>query len=75
MITKDDVNVFLTSFTLHTLPSTHKSKHDELNYIKTTLKCNGFPEKNCQTVRDLTLNTLIPSPEELFAWKVLQTHN
>ena len=28
-----------------TLPSTHNSKQDELNHIKTTLKCNGYPEK------------------------------
>ena len=49
-----------------TLPSTHASKQDELNHITTTLKCNGYPDKIIkQILRDSTLNTIMPSPEEL----------
>ena len=51
---------------VQTLPNTHTSKQDELNRIKTTLKCNGYPDKLVkQILRDLTPNTLVPSREEL----------
>ena len=49
-----------------TLPNTYTSKQDEFNHIIATLKCNGYPDKTIkQILRDLTPNTLVPSPEEL----------
>ena len=49
-----------------TLPSTHATKQDELNHIRTTLKCNGYPNEIVkQILRDSTANTIVPSPEEL----------
>ena len=49
-----------------TLPNTYTGKQDEFNHITTTLKCNGYLDQIIkQILRDLTPNTLVPSPEEL----------
>ena len=49
-----------------TLPNTYTGKQDELNHITKTLKCNGYLDQIIkQILRDLTPNTLVPSPEEL----------
>ena len=49
-----------------TLPSTHDSKQDELNHVTTALQSNGYPERVLkQTLKDLTTNKPVPSPEEL----------